>query len=54
VGPLRRFAEFRALKPADLFLVGLAAACEGRRAAALGVMALQALRGRAAERASGA
>jgi hypothetical protein len=42
VGPLRRFAESRALKPADLFLVGLAAACEGRRAAALGVMTLQA------------
>ncbi len=41
-GPLRRFAEVRALKPADLFLVGLAAACEGRRAAALGVMTLQA------------
>ena len=41
-GPLRRFADFRALKAADLFLVGLAAACEGRRAAALGVMTLQA------------
>jgi hypothetical protein len=41
-GPLRRFAEFRALKPADLFLVGLTAACEGRRSAALGVMTLQA------------
>jgi hypothetical protein len=41
-GPLRRFGEVRALKPADLFLIGLAAACEGRRAAALGVMTLQA------------
>ena len=41
-GPLRRFAELRALNPADLFLVGLAAACEARRSAALGVMTLQA------------
>lgn len=41
-GPLRRFGDLRALKPADLFLIGLAAACEGRRAAALGVMTLQA------------
>jgi hypothetical protein len=41
-GPLRRFAELRALKLADLFLVGLAAACEARRSAALGVMTLQA------------
>ena len=41
-GPLRRFAELRALEPPNLFLIGLAAACEGRRAAALGVMTLQA------------
>ena len=41
-GPLRRFADLRTLEPADLFLVGLAAACEGRGAAALGVMLLQA------------
>ena len=41
-GPLKRFAARRGLGAADLFLIGLCAACEGRRAAALGVMTLQA------------
>ena len=41
-GPLKRFAARRRLGAADLFLIGLCAACEGRRAAALGVMTLQA------------
>jgi hypothetical protein len=41
-GPLKRFAAQRALGPSDLFLIGLCAACEGRRVAALGVMTLQA------------
>jgi MoxR-like ATPase len=41
-GPLRRFADRHGLALADLFLAGLAAACEARRAAALGVALLQA------------
>jgi hypothetical protein len=41
-GPLRRLAAQLALAPEDLFLIGLAVACERLRAAALAVMALQA------------
>jgi len=41
-GPLHRFATARGLSQAEIFLIGLGAACEGRRSAALGVMALQA------------
>ena len=41
-GPLRRLAALLALAPADLFLVGLAAACERHRTVSLAVAALQA------------
>jgi hypothetical protein len=41
-GPLRRLTDVLALTPADLFLLGLAAACERQRTVALAVAALQA------------
>jgi ATPase family associated with various cellular activities (AAA) len=41
-GPLRRLAAQLSLEPPDLFLVGLAAACERRRTVSLAVAALQA------------
>ena len=41
-GPLRRLAAQLALAPADVFLIGLAAASERRRTAALAIAALQA------------
>ena len=41
-GPLRRLAGQLSLEPADLFLLGLAAACERRRTVSLAVAALQA------------
>ena len=41
-GPLHRLATLLALAPADLFLIGLAAACERHRTVSLSVAALQA------------